>query len=709
MRRARAAAALCLLLLAEAGSAPPARAEEAIEPSGSNFGGAGLIEMRNARMRPDGTIETGISLRRDRSFWFVSWQALPFLEATFRIADRLNATRGFGRSSDRAFDLRLRLLTEDAWRPAVVVGLQDAIGTGIYAGEYVVASKRFWDLDLSLGLGWGRLGTGGDLRNPLGLLHPAFETRPRRVGQGGLPGIEGLFRGPRAGIFAGAEYALPPISTPAGRLSGLRLKLEYSADALRDERGGYPARTTGLTGLARSRVHAGLAWQTEHFEFGAAFVHGSDAIFRIAARLDPHAPPLLLPRPPSPPLAPRPAPVAAWSEASVAAALFPALREAGFRPIGLEIRGLTAVIAVSGGRYRSLAQVAGRVLRAAQPHLPAEVERVEVIWQQEGAAIGRIALLRGGFEAAARGAGSAEEIHATAEILPARPFRSAFAAAPLGLSWGVEPRLNLVVGDPTAALRYQAGVAAGARLSLGGGFALAGSVQQILAQNLDAGLPSDSVLPRVRSDFARYAREGRTSLPALYLEGLWNPAPDWYARLTAGLLEPMFAGLSGELLWRPAGGRLALGVDLNWVRQRDYAQGFGLLPYRVWTGHASLYWDTPWWNSYAVLRAGRYLAGDWGGTIELGRRFDNGIEVGGFATFTNVPFRRFGEGSFDKGIYLRIPLDVFGPATRARVGLNLRPVQRDGGQRLVVDHPLWDLSREGSALALGRGYLGFLR
>jgi hypothetical protein len=80
----------------------------------------------------------------------------------------LDATRGRGISNDRAFDLKLRLWQENAWRPALAVGLQDVIGTGLYAGEYVVASKRFWDVDVSLGLGWGRLGTGADIGNPLG-------------------------------------------------------------------------------------------------------------------------------------------------------------------------------------------------------------------------------------------------------------------------------------------------------------------------------------------------------------------------------------------------------------------------------------------------------------------------------------------------------------------------------------------------------------
>jgi hypothetical protein len=100
-------------------------------------------------------------------------------------------------------------------------------------------------------------------------------------------------------------------------------------------------------------------------------------------------------------------------------------------------------------------------------------------------------------------------------------------------------------------VRWQAGVAAGRAARPRLGLGLAGSVSQAVAGNLDQGLPSDSRLPRVRSDFARYAREGRTSIPALYAERLWNPATDIYARVTAGLLEPMFGGVSAEMLWRP--------------------------------------------------------------------------------------------------------------------------------------------------------------
>lgn len=712
-----------LALLAGLGVAAPARPEE-VPATGSNYGGVGLIEMRNARFRPDGTLETGAALRRQRRFWFTTFQALPWLETTFRVTERLDATQGSGTTSDRALDLKIRLWTENDWRPALAIGLQDAIGTGLYAGEYLVASKRWWDLDFTLGIGWGRLGTGADLGNPLtGLSRSYFADRPRSVGEGGTVRVPGFFRGERTAIFAGVEWSVPPLPTPWGELSGLRAKIEWSGDALRDERGGYPARLDPhAAGRARTRLNAGLQWSNDWMDAGLHFVHGTDLLFRVSFRLDPWRPPEAE-RPPPPRMAPRPiAGDVPESAGTVAERVFASLRAAGFRPLAFAIEGDDlARIAVEGGRHRTLAQTAGRVLRAVQPHLPATVERVEIGWSLLGAEVARIELPRRALEDAAAGRGSAEEVFAGALLLPAGGGDAwpglwpglwpgaARGASGVALDWGVEPQLRLLLGDPSRTVRWEVAGVAGARLSLPAGFALAGGVRRTVAGNLDKGLPSDSQLPHVRSDFARYAREGRTAIPALYVERLWNPAPDWFARATVGYLEPMFAGVSGEVLWRPHDSPVALGLELAYVAQRDFDQQFGLRRYQVATGHLSLYADLPWWNTHAVLRAGRYLAGDWGATIEIGRRFDSGIEVGAFATFTNVPFDRFGEGSFDKGIYVRIPLDLFGVETRGRAEALIRPVQRDGGQRLAVDTPLWELARDGRADALRRGAGWFVR
>jgi hypothetical protein len=430
--------------------------------------------MRNARFRPDGTIEAGAAWRRQRRSWFLSFQALPFLETTFRLTDRLDGTLGRGIANDRAFDVKLRLWQENAWRPALAVGLQDVVGTGIYGGEYLVASKRFWDVDLSLGVGWGRLGTGGDFGNPLESLWDGFgDDRPRRVGSGGRPNFGSVFRGGRAAVFGGAEWSLPALPSPFGAIEGLRAKFEWSGDALRDERGGYPARTTGLRGWAASRFNFGLQWQPNPWvDAGVHFVHGTDLLLRLSLRMDPERPPVL-PRAPPPAMAARP--LEATPEDLPAA-----LREAGFRPVEVVADGGDEMrIAVEGGRFATLAQVAGRVARAAQPHLPPEVERVRLEWRRQGVTVARLVLLRSAMEAAARGGGSAEEVLASATLLPAK------AEAPLdaSLSWAVEPRLSVILGDPKSGFRWNASAQAGARVGLGAGFALSGSAARILAGN----------------------------------------------------------------------------------------------------------------------------------------------------------------------------------------------------------------------------------
>ena len=62
---------------------------------------------------------------------------------------------------------------------------------------------------------------------------------------------------------------------------------------------------------------------------------------------------------------------------------------------------------------------------------------------------------------------------------------------------------------------------------------------------------------------------------------------------------------------------------------------------------------------------------------------------GGYATLTDVPFAEFGEGSFDKAIYV-IPIDwIVSTPTRAKRRLTLKPITRDGGANLASARTLY--------------------
>ena len=78
-----------------------------------------------------------------------------------------------------------------------------------------------------------------------------------------------------------------------------------------------------------------------------------------------------------------------------------------------------------------------------------------------------------------------------------------------------------------------------------------------------------------------------------------------------------------------------------------------------------------------------------GGTAKISRIFGNGWEVGGYA-ITDVPFEVFGEGSFDKAIYLSIPIDwLIGSPNKSRRKFVIRPITRDGGANLASARQLY--------------------
>lgn len=58
-------------------------------------------------------------------------------------------------------------------------------------------------------------------------------------------------------------------------------------------------------------------------------------------------------------------------------------------------------------------------------------------------------------------------------------------------------------------------------------------------------------------------------------------------------------------------------------------------------------------------------------------------EVDGYVTLTDIPLSQFGEGSFDKGIYLMMPMDLLtGESEQSKRYFEIRPITRDGGARL---------------------------
>ena len=156
----------------------------------SDFGVVGILDMPTARMRDDGAMTVTSAQQPTVDMYSITYQALPWVEASFRYsifdpAERLSVNDDL---RDRSFGVKARLLEEGRYRPALAAGIRDIFGTGVWAGEYVVASKAVGPVDLSLGMGWGRFAQRNRLENPIGWLDDRlFERKGFVDGDQGSP------------------------------------------------------------------------------------------------------------------------------------------------------------------------------------------------------------------------------------------------------------------------------------------------------------------------------------------------------------------------------------------------------------------------------------------------------------------------------------------------------------------------------------------
>ncbi|NKW78090.1 YjbH domain-containing protein [Rhodobacteraceae bacterium R_SAG7] len=665
-------------------------------PSLNFYGSPGLIDMPSAEMMPDAQFAPSVSHFAGQTRMNMQFQALPWMSVSFRYNALVNKNPnqlffGFETYYDRNFDVRFRLWEEGRYRPAVVVGLQDFAGTGLFGAEYVVATKTFdtealpGRLKVSAGLGWGRFGSYGSIAS--------YGKRGRFQGDtGGELSFDQWFRGDIA-PFAGIEWT-------NGKWG---LKAEYSSDA-------YTTETEDLQAFERrSPFNFGIEYQhSRQLRLGAYYLYGSTIGVSAQLQLNPRHPATRTRLTAPIPVVPRStwAPKeeqwsAAWAEnrgsqVKLRDLLAEALRGDGLVLESVTLKGTVAEARIRNPRFRSHTLAIGRTARAMSRTLPPSVETFRIVPVFRGQGLSTVVVRRSDLEALEFTPDASDALWAVAAVEPAWPApEEALISEGLYPDFGttISPYASPSYFDPTLPFRLDVGLRFGASYTPAPGWRFAGAINQRIWGNVTDGRRYPSRLPAVRTDFHEYARYA-TTLNNLYVERRWQPGKNLYARTTVGYLEAMYGGISGELLWKPVSSRLGLGLEVNYVRQREFNQRLGFQDYDVLTGHASAYLEMG--KNYELqVDAGRYLAGDIGGTVTLVRHFNNGWKFGGFFTITDVSAEDFGEGSFDKGIILSVPLGwLLGKESRNSYGLIIRPVQRDGGQRVDVPGRLYGSIRQ---------------
>ncbi|MGF1761300.1 YjbH domain-containing protein [Photobacterium sagamiensis] len=680
------------------------------QPSQSDFGGVGLMQMPTGRMAREGEFNVAGTFNDEYQHYTVSLQLLPWLESTIRytlVPDLLYSDdEGFSgdtKYTDKGIDFKVRLLKESYWLPETSLGVRDFGGTGLFDGEFIAASKHFGPLDVTLGVGWGYIGNNANLTGDKTQSNDCGRDTAYK-GKGGSVDFERWFTGCSA-VFGGVEYQTP--------WQPLRLKAEYDAN---DYISDFPVTRGGVDMSQDSKINYGVLYRLGSWgDLRVSYERGNTWTFGfnlntnfndLKATWQDEATPAHRPKDGNSDI----------SDAEWQVMADELHRIAGYENSTIYADDNAVTVVAPQTKYRDRTQAHERAATIIANHGPAVAEyRLIETANHQPTTETRVDAEQFAKVANHSYIGASIE-DSTTVVNPTDPQGQRIAKPDSNWDFSVSPTLQQSFGGSENFYMFNIGINGGASYWLGNHVEVGGSVYLNLYDNYDKFLyevpPDGTDLKRVRTLVRQYINDNPLRMNNLQLTWMDNVADNWYAQSYGGYLEMMFGGVGSEILYRPLGSNWAFGIDANYVIQRDPDSQFGFFTeeeqfdpltgrdYRVQTGaltgHATVYYQPQWeWlpNTLFRVSAGRYLAEDRGFTVDFSKQFDSGVIAGAFAAITDLTAEEFGEGSYNKGFYISIPFDILTvKPSNNRATIAWMPLSRDGGQMLNRKYHLYDMT-----------------
>jgi len=644
-------------------------------------GETGYINMPSGRIEPDGTFRMGYSFAKPYASFWSSIAILPRLEMDLRYARIMTGDigaanpywLGYGDYKDKVVGGKLILIEENRYFPSLAIGSNDIQGTRLFKAHYLAASKNFGALEVSIGVGNGRID----------------------------------------GVFAGARYA-------PDNWHGLALVTEYDANDYKKDL------YSSLTGVDKRKKGAAIALEYRYGWLGSQISYrdgkaGINLYASIPFGAREFIPKLKEP-PPDTAIVARPT-IDQWNtDHQYRQHLIGRLIDQDFKNVEVEIRGNVAQATLTNSRISLPSRAVGRAARSIILNSPRNVQEIRINYAVSDMPFATYTFtdtnkLNDYFN----GLESRKQLAPTVRVDYAEPQQSErkigaqtdYVSSHLDNNEGdlvsfrsesarldkfrVAPGLGFYFNDPSGALRYETFVNASAVKQLSDGLFFNAAAQLTLWQDVSGvRQTSNSLLPHVRTDVADYKKNGNFKLNQSVLNKYYHPLQRVYVRSSVGLYEEMFGGAGGQILYYPASGSWAFDLNVDALRQRDTSGWFSFRKYSTVTALATLHYRFQSTGVTVAIRAGRFLAKDNGARFELKRRFRSGFEVGAWYTRTNgnditgpgTPSHPY----FDKGVYMTIPLSsMLTRDTQATPRISISPWTRDVGQMVASPGDLYDM------------------
>ncbi|EME0896051.1 YjbH domain-containing protein [Vibrio parahaemolyticus] len=687
-----------------------------LQPSQSDFGGVGLMQMPTGRMAPEGEFNFSVTGSDEYLFYNVTLQLMPWLETTIRYTrvHDLPYSSSFpdvdNEYTDKGIDFKFRLWEESEYMPEIALGVRDFAGTGLFDAEFIAATKRYSNsklgtFDFTLGMGWGYLGTRDTVTNPFCKASDKFCDRPSEfLSTGGTTNFDRAFKGPAA-LFGGIEYQT--LHKP------LRFKLEYDGN---DYSTDYPVVQAGVDMTPHTPWNFGVLYRLGMADFRLSYERGDTLVAGLTLNTNFNDMPSFWRDTPTPEIEDnQPEELSDVDWARVTENLD---KIAGYQNTRIYVDDNTVTVVGEQKKYRDRTEAHEKAAAVLHNEMPDDIDTYAINERSRGL-VGEQTII------------SKEKYRDFAQVNYINPkiedATSRTSAKPTGESvydgferfdWGFAPKLVQTLGNAEDFYLFSVGLSGNASYWLTDNLEIGGSLYWDWYNNYDKFIyvtpPDGTTVPRVRTMFRAYQNEHAVTMSNLQLTWFQEYSNTMDQQFYAGYLESMFAGIGTEFLYRPQGSNWAIGADVNLISQRDPQSYFGVYdekwqnvpeygrPFQVidkgFTGFVSGYYYPQWdflQDLMIQVDIGQFLAGDVGTQINVSKQFKSGVIAGAFASFTDLSAEEFGEGSFTKGFYLSIPFDIMTvKPSNNRANFSWQPLTRDGGQKLGRKYNLIELTDE---------------
>ena len=593
-----------------------------------------------------------------------------------------------GHYLDKGFNVKFKYRPKNNNLPHIAFGLDDFAGTGFFTREYIVATQELRDMKISIGMGWGKFVGDNNFDNPLSFLSDNFNTRPLvsdNISLGGQPSYDKWFRG-KATTFGGFEYFVSSVK-------GLSIKVEYDPYDYFNFSAGDRNDTNNSLRTKESDINIGFSYPFNEFiTIDASYIKGNTfnlsfaigATFNGKLRSKPKFHPTIK--------------TSENNEKSEMVFYEDLLHNLNNNNLLLQTANLSEEkldISISTSQHRNAirsSSYAGSIASDVSQNHNLNINEINISHINVGVELNNITYIANHLDGSKDTPIEVIERYTKLDsgntnsykdhrFQPSVKFPAIFSS--------FSPAVISYIGNPEKFYFGGLDLQNISEIQFSRNLLLSAQINYSLYNNFQYTISGpQSEMEHVRTDKVEYLKNANLYIKRLQLDYIWSPRKDLYAKLSGGMFENMFGGFGGQVLYKPFKSKLNISFESFYVRQREYDQIFKFRNYKTFTAHINIGYLLPM-GIESNISYGRYLAKDDGFTFDLSRRTSSGFKAGIYFTRTNVSAALFGEGSFDKGFYFQIPMDLFSKDYEGGYSnFKLSPLTRDGGAKLEFDKDL---------------------